>query len=439
MSRPSAVSDCARRRGARLAAPAVGDYVALLKPRVMSLVVFTGLVGLYLAPGHLHPVLAVVAVLCIAVAAGAAGAINMWYDRDIDAMMERTRDRPLPAGRMAPGDALGFGVRAGGRLGHADGARAQLGGGGAAGAHHRLLCLRLHDLAEAPHAAEHRHRRRGRRFSAAGRLGRGDRPDRRCRRWRCSRSSSSGRRRISGRWRSIAPATTPRPACRCCRWSPGPRETKRQMLLYTLVLWPVALAPALLGVAGWVYGAAALVAVGALHRLRGARAARSGRARGAGRCSASRCSISSCCSRFWWWTARLGLPASWADDADAAVDEREKQQRGKNLALLGVLVALVALFYFVAIVRMGAAMTAWRHARHGFALVLRSAERCRTAIHRRAQDEQLRRDEHSDYHGHTSIPITSSIPAPGRSSARSRAGRRCSAAPSCSCTAPAGG
>src|SRR6266849_4404140 len=91
------------------ATPAVRDYVALLKPRVMSLVVFTGFVGLYLAPGNLHPVLAGVAVLCIAVGAGAAGAINMWYDRDIDALMRRTRSRPLPAGRMAPGDALGFG------------------------------------------------------------------------------------------------------------------------------------------------------------------------------------------------------------------------------------------------------------------------------------------------------------------------------------------
>src|ERR1700722_3288034 len=76
----------------------------------MSLVVFTGWAGLYLAPGHLNPVLGAVAVLCIAVAAGAAGAINMWYDRDIDALMERTKDRPLPAGRMAPGDALGFGA-----------------------------------------------------------------------------------------------------------------------------------------------------------------------------------------------------------------------------------------------------------------------------------------------------------------------------------------
>src|SRR5499426_868538 len=87
-----------------------GDYVALLKPRVMSLVVFTGLVGLYLAPGALHPFLAFIAVLCIAVGAGASGAINMWYDRDIDAVMARTANRPLPAGRMLPGEALGFGV-----------------------------------------------------------------------------------------------------------------------------------------------------------------------------------------------------------------------------------------------------------------------------------------------------------------------------------------
>jgi protoheme IX farnesyltransferase len=88
----------------------VGDFVTLLKPRVMSLVVFTGLAGLVIAPGSLHPVLAVVALLCIAVGAGASGAINMWYDRDIDAGMTRTRDRPIPAGRMDAGAALGFGT-----------------------------------------------------------------------------------------------------------------------------------------------------------------------------------------------------------------------------------------------------------------------------------------------------------------------------------------
>jgi heme o synthase len=91
-------------------APRAADYIELLKPRVMSLVVFTGWVGLLLAPGHLHPVLATVAVLCIAVGAGASGAINMWYDRDIDAVMARTAARPVPSGRVAAADALGFGV-----------------------------------------------------------------------------------------------------------------------------------------------------------------------------------------------------------------------------------------------------------------------------------------------------------------------------------------
>ena len=88
----------------------VSDWIALLKPRVMSLVVFSGLIGLLVAPGHLHPVLAFTAVLCIAIAAGACGAINMWYDRDIDAVMRRTRGRPIPAGRIEPTAALGFGI-----------------------------------------------------------------------------------------------------------------------------------------------------------------------------------------------------------------------------------------------------------------------------------------------------------------------------------------
>ncbi len=88
----------------------LSDWFALLKPRVMTLVVFTGLIGLLIAPGHLNPILAFTAVLCIAVAAGACGAINMWYDRDIDAVMRRTRNRPIPAGRIEPGAALGFGV-----------------------------------------------------------------------------------------------------------------------------------------------------------------------------------------------------------------------------------------------------------------------------------------------------------------------------------------
>jgi len=88
----------------------VGDYVALLKPRVMSLVVFTALVGLMVAPTHVHPMIGFTALLCIAVGAGAAGALNMWYDADIDAVMTRTASRPIPRGRIAPGEALGFGM-----------------------------------------------------------------------------------------------------------------------------------------------------------------------------------------------------------------------------------------------------------------------------------------------------------------------------------------
>ena len=88
----------------------VGDYIELMKPRVMSLVVFTALVGLVLAPVPMHPVLAFTALLCIAVGAGAAGALNMWYDADIDARMARTAARPIPAGRLARGEALAFGL-----------------------------------------------------------------------------------------------------------------------------------------------------------------------------------------------------------------------------------------------------------------------------------------------------------------------------------------
>jgi protoheme IX farnesyltransferase len=88
----------------------VADFVALLKPRVMSLVVLSALAGMLAAPGHLHPVIGAVALLCIAVGAGAAGALNMWWDADIDAVMTRTRGRPIPAGRLQPGEAAAFGL-----------------------------------------------------------------------------------------------------------------------------------------------------------------------------------------------------------------------------------------------------------------------------------------------------------------------------------------
>src|SRR5229473_3174664 len=91
----------------------IGDYVALTKPRVMSLVVFTALVGLMVAPGGIDPFAGVVALLCIAAGAGAAGALNMWYDADIDAMMARTAMRPIPSGRVSRSEALVFGLMLG--------------------------------------------------------------------------------------------------------------------------------------------------------------------------------------------------------------------------------------------------------------------------------------------------------------------------------------
>jgi heme o synthase len=94
----------------RISEAGVADYIALLKPRVMSLVIFTALVGLVLAPGHFHPVLAFTSLLCIAVGAGASGALNMWYESDIDALMTRTANRPIPRGRITRPEALTFGM-----------------------------------------------------------------------------------------------------------------------------------------------------------------------------------------------------------------------------------------------------------------------------------------------------------------------------------------
>ena len=96
--------------GPRISEAEVGDYIALLKPRVMSLVIFTALVGLVIAPGHVHPILAFTSILCIAVGAGASGALNMAYEGDIDALMSRTANRPIPRGRITQGEALAFGI-----------------------------------------------------------------------------------------------------------------------------------------------------------------------------------------------------------------------------------------------------------------------------------------------------------------------------------------
>ena len=91
-------------------APEVSDYVSLMKPRVMFLVVFTALCGLLLAPGNIHPVIAITAIICITTGSGSAASINMWYDRDIDAVMKRTQRRPIVRGVIDPDEALSFGI-----------------------------------------------------------------------------------------------------------------------------------------------------------------------------------------------------------------------------------------------------------------------------------------------------------------------------------------
>ncbi len=96
--------------GSQTAEAGFGDFVSLLKPRVMSLVVFTAFVGLMVAPVSVHPLVGFAAILFIALGAGASGALNMWWDADIDQVMRRTKSRPIPAGKVQPGEALGFGL-----------------------------------------------------------------------------------------------------------------------------------------------------------------------------------------------------------------------------------------------------------------------------------------------------------------------------------------
>ncbi len=240
---------------ARYAGATVSDYLQILKPRVMSLVVFTGFVGLVVAPGHLHPVLAAIAVLCIAVGAGASGAINMWYDRDIDAVMRRTATRPLPAGRMMPGEALGFGVV----LAVGSVVVMGLAVNWAAAA---LLALTIVFYVFV--YTIWLKRRTPQNIVIGGAAG--------------ALPPLIGWAAVTGDigWGAVALFAI------IFFWTPphfwalslyrageyaaagipmlpvvaGPRETKRQMLLYTLMLWPASLAPWLLGLAGPVYAGA---------------------------------------------------------------------------------------------------------------------------------------------------------------------------------------
>jgi heme o synthase len=237
---------------------AVTDYIEILKPRVMSLVTFTGLVGLVVAPGHTHPVLAVVAVLCIAVGAGGAGAVNMWYERDIDALMRRTAGRPLPAGRMMPGEALGFG----GVL--ATGAVLVMGlAANWVAAELLALTIGFYVLVYTVWLK----RRTPQNIVIGGVAG--------------AFPPIIGWAAVTGDigWGAIALFAI------IFFWTPphfwalslyrsgdyaaagvpmlpvvaGPHQTKRQIVLYTLLLWPAAAAPWLLGVAGDLYGAGVIL------------------------------------------------------------------------------------------------------------------------------------------------------------------------------------
>ena len=152
--------------------------------------------------------------LAIAIGAGAAGALNMWWDADIDVLMARTRLRAVPSGLIAPGEALYFGLTLAFLSVLTLAAVANFLAAGAARLHDLLLCRHLHDVAEALDAAEHRDRRRGGRVAAGRRLRRGQRFGDPGQPVGCSRSSSSGRRRISGRWRWSRAATTSARACR---------------------------------------------------------------------------------------------------------------------------------------------------------------------------------------------------------------------------------
>ena len=161
--------------------------------------------------------------------------------------MARTRLRPTASGRIEPAEALAVGVTLAIISVMLMGLALNWLAAALLALDHRLLRLRLHDVAEAADAAEHRHRRRRRGSAADGGVGRGDRRDRSCCRCCCSRSSSCGRRRISGRWRSTGPATTTASACRCCRWSPVAAARLHHILAYTVLLVLVSLAASRLG------------------------------------------------------------------------------------------------------------------------------------------------------------------------------------------------
>ena len=230
-----------------------------MKPRVMSLVVFTALVGLVAAPGSMHPVLAIAALICIAAGAGAAGALNMWYDADIDAAWRAPPRGPFRAGALRPRRRAISAWCSGLWLGDLPRPDGQLAGGCSACA---TIAFYVFVYTMWLKRATPQNIVIG---GAAGavppddRLGGGDRRHQPRARRLCSSSSSSGRRRISGRWRCSAPAIMSAPACRCCRWSRAPDATRLQILIYSLILAPLGMVPAIIGLGGTLYMAAAAV------------------------------------------------------------------------------------------------------------------------------------------------------------------------------------
>jgi protoheme IX farnesyltransferase len=237
--------------------PRVVDYLALLKPRVMSLVVFTGVVGLVAAPGGIHPFLGLFAILCIAVGAGASGALNMWYDADIDAGMKRTRGRPIPAGRLTDGEALGFGVAL------------SVASVVVMGLFINILSAALLAFTILFYVVVYTmwlKRRTAQNIVIGG--------------------ASGALPPVIG-WAAVTGSVTWEPLLLFAiifMWTPphfwalslfakgdyekvgvpmlpvvaGHRETRRQIMIYSLLLVPLAVAPTALGMAGWLYGAAAV-------------------------------------------------------------------------------------------------------------------------------------------------------------------------------------
>ena len=347
----------------------VGDYLALMKPRVMSLVVFTALVGLVTAPGHVHPVIGFTALLCIAVGAGAAGALNMWYDADIDAVMSRTAGRPIPRGRIAPGEALAFGMTLAGFavgvlgllvswvaaamlaftiffyiavytmwlkrstpqnivIGGAAGAFPPMigwaAGGGGVSVEPFLLFLIIFFWTP-PH------------FWALS----------------LARADDYARARVP-----MLPVIA------------GAEETRRQILLYSVALVPIGVAPWLLGCAGPLYGVTALLA-GAIDggvglararraprgtsRARGAAAVRAlhslslrGVRRAAGRRRAGGASPAACSNEV---AVNAGAVMDEKPDRIVLTEEQKRSRRARSIAIALALGALVVLFYVVTLVK----------------------------------------------------------------------------------------